>query len=281
MSVPTRLLASAALLLFALAPLRARADAPRECATDADCAPKCAAVVSGLNAPSGQQITFSGHECRSIGKAVGPGEPPPGPPTTGCACLTDASAFIFLAPGFGKAGCLRNGRNHACLYTEAEFPGCDLAAAGTSCAAVCADLKTRMQRDQDAPAGATLHGAYCAGVCGCVTKIGGGCYLEPAHEKHDCALTAAQIWDKTHPTTPGPGTSGPGGPATADAGPDASASPGTASSSSGCATSPSEPASGVSVLALAGIAALAGRRRRARTCKRAAGERHERRGDHE
>lgn len=253
MSLPTRFFAGAALLLFALVPLRASADA-RECETAADCGPKCATVVSELNAPSGQKITFSGHECRSIGKAAGPGEPPPGPASTGCACLTEASSFIFLARGFGKAGCLRNGRNHACLYTEAEFPGCDLAAAGTSCAAVCADLKTRMQRDQDSSAGATLHGSHCAGLCGCVTKIGDGCYLEPAHEKYDCALTAAQIWDKAHPTTPGPVTPGPG----------TSAPAGSAAS---CAASPSEPASGASVLALAGIAglaAVASRRRRAR-----------------
>jgi hypothetical protein len=71
-----------------------------------------------------------------------------------CFCSGDGAAALF-GTGAGT-DCSYYGRDRLCLYTTAEFPGCDLAAPITSCAAPCDDLEMRLAADAARSLNATL-----------------------------------------------------------------------------------------------------------------------------
>lgn len=102
-----------------------------------------------------------------------------------CFCGTDREHSTSYAKRSGP--CLLRGRNDACLYTAAEFPGC-LASGRVGddvtrdCRPICEDIANRKAAEDERMHPASVHGSFCQGVpsggssCQCVLQVDDACY---------------------------------------------------------------------------------------------------------
>jgi hypothetical protein len=106
-----------------------------------------------------------------------------------------------LVPGNRVGGCSEFGRTPgSCVYCESEFPGCDIADAG-SCDAVCADVLERMRVEWARTLPVTTRLARCIKEpnyfrCDTVFELGGMCYAGPLSFELpplDCSLSDEEL----------------------------------------------------------------------------------------
>jgi hypothetical protein len=182
------------------------------CSSEDACRADCQRIVTTLAQPAPPRPASTSSKCEKVNFGGTATMPPPGPTPPGCYCQGPAGG-IMLQPGLGQT-CLLSGRVFQCLYTEAEFPGCDPAAPDTSCAAICADVDRRFNQDLATPAAATLQASRCTpGACHCVVKTSDQCHLWPWSTPYDCTLPLEEIvrreYERLNPPPPDAGIATP------------------------------------------------------------------------
>lgn len=193
---------------------QALATPPLECQQDNDCKTTCDAKVTELQTPRKELTKFLDHKCMELGQAGQKSEDYK--TITGCGCALDSSftTYIFLGkPSPTNDGCMVRGRDQSCLYKEADFPGCDLKAATTSCQSICSNLEKKIQADEQAKHQASTHKVTCIqpGSCGCSLKLNNLCYFSfgPTLKLMDCNESHQDAWNRLNGfntntnTTPG------------------------------------------------------------------------------
>jgi hypothetical protein len=158
------------------------------CVNDTDCQPGCESIAAALRVTEPEPAAFIASRCEQTGIIAGD-QTWSGP---ACECSVDQSSFAGVAGGPGD--CAIYGRALQCLYSTAEFGGCDPGAA-EPCASVCADLHARQVADARTKHDAQVHGAVCdaPSACICVVKIEGSCHVWNDSRSYDCALSAPEI----------------------------------------------------------------------------------------
>lgn len=158
---------------------------------DSECLPGCEDLAELVRGPATASPTYASSEC--VASDAANTDPEEGQFEVGCECRPPFGVATQLLPSRGE--CLVYGRDQRCLYPLAEFPGCDLADAG-SCSAICAELETRQAADAARALNVTVHGPVCERAeCSCVLQIEGQCFEQGqlAPKPADCALTAREI----------------------------------------------------------------------------------------
>src|SRR5262249_22235183 len=111
-----------------------------ECNIDSECSQTCDSIAGLVRMGSGP-VTFGSSQCALLtaaGTDAGA--------QAGCRCIITDQSEVDLIPG-SPDGCMWRGHNGDCVYHNSDFPGCDLAAANSSCNGICSDLQMRLTAD--------------------------------------------------------------------------------------------------------------------------------------
>jgi hypothetical protein len=120
-------------------------------------------------------ITFGAGGNKSYGVPANPADYR-GPVACRCAGEPDPDADYFLHREPNGPDCAAHGRNGACLYRRADFPGCDVTEAH-SCDNLCAGLQGLLNLDEVRVFDAEVRAVRCLAEydCGYVIEAEGSC----------------------------------------------------------------------------------------------------------
>ncbi len=190
-------------------PMNGQTGSPGQCGCtqDADCSGPLIQGIDSLKVPGHHDWRFVGSECarRDTNDSRRLFAHP-----TACLChrvFGDAGSFVpenNLILGDHPI-CDLDGRSNDCLYGCKDFPECDPADA-SSCDATCADIETRIAKDEAKIFDAAIRTSKCSTdrcICESVIRVEDRCYaaLAPGAKVYHCSLSDAAILADAYPTT--------------------------------------------------------------------------------
>ena len=172
-----RLLSLFVVVSIACIPDRSNTEAI-ECTADEDCEPSCVSSAERFGAAHTSSPQLQAQACESIDFIIGngTGEEQSIFVEEACYCSIDGAEGIMLLHGEDRLGCLNLGHAGHCLYSPAEFAGCERGNA-RSCDDACALLEQRLLQDAQTSYVVDVVSAACdGGSCACEWRVDDACF---------------------------------------------------------------------------------------------------------
>ena len=162
----------------------------QECQVDDECRDRAQAELDDLGTPSSQSFEFSGSVCQPSNVVLEDRQ------VSGTACTCNFANGGARTLGPVGLGCYVRGRASDCLWSDAEFSGCDINDA-QACDAPCAELAQRLTADAARSRQTDVVYAGCEqGSCQNVVSLDNQCYANHSYQQgrsYDCSLGAEAI----------------------------------------------------------------------------------------